>query len=79
LRGGLDAVKVRHGDVHDYNVGKEFLSHSYGVAPVNGFANDLKAFILLELQPQAFADDAMVVRNKDANFVHAAIPAGSWT
>src|SRR5579859_1664702 len=65
--GGLQAVEVRHADVHHHDVGLKAFCECDGVVAVSGFTADFKTGSGGDQGAHASADDFMVVYNKNAN------------
>ena len=63
----LDAVDVRHPDVHQDHVRIQPAREVDGLAPVLGLADHLEVLARLEDQPEAAADERLVVDEQDAD------------
>jgi hypothetical protein len=50
LGGGLDAVQIRHPNIHDDNVGLEVLRLPHGFPSIARFADYLEVLVLFKLQ-----------------------------
>ena len=72
----LDAVQLRHGDVHHDDVGPEETRLSDGVASVGGLADDFEVLLLAEEGPEPLADDPVVVHQEDGR-AHSPCPLAS--
>jgi len=66
LPGRVDAVQVGHRDVHDHDVGRQFLGHSHRRAPVRRLADHRKALFAFQQSPQALSYDLVIVRYEDS-------------
>ena len=64
LGGGIDAVELRHGNIHDNNVGRKLLGEANGFAAVAGFADHFNRGVGLEQELKALADHAVIVGNE---------------
>ncbi len=67
LPGRLDAVEDGHADVHQHDVGIERSGERDGLRAVGCLADHLDVALRLEDQPQAAADDRLVVDEEDAD------------
>jgi hypothetical protein len=67
LAGGVDAVEVRHGDVHDHHIGAEFPGQPHCAAAVAGFPDHLKAAFPLQQGRQPLPHDLVVIGQEDFN------------
>ncbi len=61
LGGGIDAVQLRHGNIHDDDVGRELLGEANGFAAVASFADHFDGRVGLEQELKALADHAVIV------------------
>ena len=66
--GGLEAVHVRHVQVHGDDVGLERFRESDGFAAIAGAANDLKLAVSVENGFEDFAHEGRVVHDEHAEF-----------
>ena len=76
LLGRLDPVHLRHAQVHHDHVGPAPLGEGDRRLAVGGLADDADVRRAQEREPQAFADDLVVVGEEDGDlggFGHAAI------
>src|ERR1700686_1632918 len=63
---GLEAVEVRHADVHDDDIWFKLLGLSDGVPAVNGIAANVEVLRLRKKRAYTTAHNFMVVRNENA-------------
>ena len=63
---GLDAVQLRHGDVHDDHVGMQFLGQLHGFAAVAGLAHDLHVGLRGEDHAEALAHQRVIVGEQNS-------------
>ena len=70
LAGGLDAVQLRKGDVHDDDVRMDPLDELRRAATVSRLADDLDLLVGLEQTPQTLSHDGVVVNQEDSNLSH---------
>jgi hypothetical protein len=66
----LDAVQLRHRDVHDDDVRAELLDEIDRGPAVARFADDLDLLVRLEDAAQALSDHGVIVNQEDANLLH---------
>ena len=64
-----------HADVHQHDVGMRLAGREHRLEPVGGLAHDLDVGLGVEDQPEAGADERLVVGDEDAD--HAASSIGS--
>jgi hypothetical protein len=50
LRRGLNAVQIRHGDIHNNDVRTKFFGHPHRFPALGGFTHDLEIAVLLKLE-----------------------------
>ena len=67
LLGRLDAVHLRHPQVHDHDVGAAALGERDRRLAVGRLADDADVRRAEERQAQALADDLVVVRDQDGD------------
>ena len=63
--GRLDPVQLRHPDVHQDHVGLELGGQTHRLGAVLGLADDLEVRSRLDDQPEAAADERLVVGDQD--------------
>lgn len=68
LADGFQAVEQRHGDVHEDDVGPQFLELGDGFATGLGFANDFHVFLEIEHAMESFADDGVIFSKEESDF-----------
>ena len=73
LTAGLDTVAVRHGHVHEDDVGKELLGQSDGLDAVLGLAHDVET-LFEHRSTQPLAEHLVVVGKHEADRVHFLAP-----
>jgi hypothetical protein len=61
LRCGIDAVELRHGDIHHHDIGRELFGHSDRLPSIGGFADHFDGGIGLQQKPQTFPNDSVIV------------------
>ncbi len=66
---GFDAVQLRHGDVHDHDVGLQAFGQFHGFAAVAGLADDLHVGLRAQDHFEALAHHGVIVSEQDANCV----------
>ena len=66
-RGRLDAVEVRHHQIHDHDVRPELLGTLDGLAAVGRLADDLDVVVQLEEIAHPATDHRVVVDEEDAD------------
>jgi hypothetical protein len=71
LAGSLDAVYLRHVDVHDYDVGPELAVQFYGSLAVFSLGDHLHAGLLFDQGTQAVPDGFVIV-GKENFYIHGA-------
>src|SRR5690606_11145417 len=65
------AVQSGHPQVHDHDVGLQLLGQGQALGAVRGLGHDLDPRLGREHAPQAAARDLLVVRDEDADALHA--------
>ena len=65
--GRLDAVHVRHADVHEHDIRIEFARQGDRLAAVRGLANDIDVGFGAEDDANAAAHERLVIREQDAD------------
>jgi hypothetical protein len=76
LAGRLDAVHVRHADVHQHHIRIELAGERDRLGAVCGLADDLDVGFGAQDHPEAAAHKLLVVREQDANRHARAEPSG---
>ena len=59
--GGLDAIDLRHGDIHDDDVGFEGLGQADGVGAIAGLPDDFHVGLLVEDELEALANHRVII------------------
>jgi hypothetical protein len=72
LRGCIDAIQVRHRNVHHNDVGLEFLGNPDDFPSVGRFTSDFHVLLPVENKAQPFAHNSVVVCNHDPGLRHMA-------
>ena len=75
LAGGLDAVHLRHPDVHQHHVGLQLVAHRDRLEAVAGDTDDLHPVLRVDDRPDALAEELLVVDQHDPD--HAAPRTGT--
>ena len=68
---GLDAVHVRHGDVHQHHVGRQFAGQAHAFRAVLRLADDLQLGIGAQQHAQPRAHDRVIIDQQDPYRAHA--------
>ena len=74
VAGGLDAVELRHADVHEHHRRAEAGGLLDGLDAVGGFGDHVDVGLAREQQAEAGADHRLVVGDKDADGAHEPYP-----
>jgi len=73
--GGLQAIHLRHGHIHQHNVGPQFGDPLQGFPAVAGFAHYGDPRLPLQQGADTIAQNGVIVHHQDTNISHAAYPA----
>ena len=64
LRGGIDAVELRHGDIHHHHVRRKLLGEPDRFAAIGGFTDYFDGWVRVQKELEALADDAVIIGNE---------------
>ena len=73
--GRLETVDPWHRDIHHDDIGSDGLGLRDGAAAVGGFGDDLHVRLRVDDHLDAFAHRHVVIRQEDAQLLHAASPS----
>jgi len=64
---GLNAIHLRHLDIHQHHVGREGLRERQRLSAGAGFPNDLQIRLQVEAHPQSAPHDGLIIDKQHAN------------